>query len=444
KLTNFKGIKEFDLKANGHDLSIYGKNASGKTTIKDAFNWVLFDKDSQNRNTNGFNIKTIIDGKPVSKLNHEVELTLQIDDNTLVLKKIYKELWKKISGAPEATFSGHTTDHYINEVPSKKKEYDEKVSEIIDEESFRLLTDPEYFNNLHWKDRRDVVIELAGDITDEEVASNDKDLKELLSALNGNSMDDHKKIIAAKRNDINNEIEQIPVRVVEINRNLPDTTKLKKETIDNNVKELEAQIQDKNEQINKIKNESEVVEIKKKISKIETELNKVVTKHEDEQKQELYKLETRLSEEQTNLDLMRGKIRPLIQDKESIERDVETKNEQMNILREDFKVLTEKIEKENAKEFDEHAATCPTCSQELPKENIDKMIAEFNERKSRMLEGLEEDRRSINPKGKKLKTEVEKLEEEIESINKEIDKLTKDGEKKAADVEKLQKSIDKA
>src|SRR5699024_6132612 len=33
-------------------------------------------------------------------------------------------------------------------------------------------------------------------------------------------------------------------------------------------------------------------------------------------------------EEQTNLDLMRGKIRPLIQDKESIERDVETKNEQ--------------------------------------------------------------------------------------------------------------------
>src|SRR5699024_11892345 len=111
--------------------------------------------------------------------------------------------------------------------PSKKKEYDEKVSEIIDEESFRLLTDPEYFNNIHWKDRRDVVIELAGNITDEEVASNDKDIKELLSALNGNSIDDNKKLIAAKRNDINNEIEQIPVRVDEINRNLPDTTKLK-------------------------------------------------------------------------------------------------------------------------------------------------------------------------------------------------------------------------
>src|SRR5699024_8001162 len=143
---------------------------------------------------------------------------------------------------------------------SKKKEWGEKGSEIIDEESFRLLTDPEYCNNLHWKDRRDVVIELAGEITDEEVAYNDKDIKELLSALNGNSIDEHKKIIAAKRNDINNEIEQIPVRVDEINRNLPDTTKLNKESIDNNVKELEAQIQAKNEQINNIKNGSEVVE----------------------------------------------------------------------------------------------------------------------------------------------------------------------------------------
>jgi len=444
KLTNFKGIKSFELNAEGNDLKVFGANATGKTTIPDAFNWVLFDKDSNNRSTSNFDIKTIIDGKPVSKLNHEVELVLQVDENTLTLRKVYKEKWSKTRGSSTEDFTGHTTDHYINDVPSKKKEYDQKINDLLDEDSFRLLTDPSYFNNLHWKKQRDVLIDVAGDITDGDVVSTDKDLGKLLDVLNGNSIEDHKKIIAAKRTEINKEIEHIPIRIDEINHNLPDTSKLDEKVINTSIESLNAEITAKNEQMNSIKNGSEVVEIKKQISELEIEINKVKSNHEDEQKQDLYKLQTRLSEEETNLDLMRGKIRPLIQDKDSTNRDIEIKKEQMNQLREDFKVLTKKIEEESAKEFDEHAATCPTCSQDLPKENIDEMIAEFNKSKSKLLEQLEEDKQSINPKGKAFKEEVEQLESDIEAIEKDIEKLTKDGEKKASDVEKLKDSIAKA
>jgi len=48
-LKNFKGIRSFTLDAQGCDISVFGDNATGKTTLADAFMWLLFDKDSANR-----------------------------------------------------------------------------------------------------------------------------------------------------------------------------------------------------------------------------------------------------------------------------------------------------------------------------------------------------------------------------------------------------------
>jgi ATPase involved in DNA repair len=50
-LKNFKGIKDFTLEANGRNVNVYGDNATGKTTIFDAFTWLLYDKDSKNKKT---------------------------------------------------------------------------------------------------------------------------------------------------------------------------------------------------------------------------------------------------------------------------------------------------------------------------------------------------------------------------------------------------------
>jgi len=111
KLKNFKGIKNLDLKANGHDLNIYGDNATGKTTILDAFMWLLFDKDSQNRSD--FAIKTLTkDGEPIHHLDHEVEGTFEIDGETIEFKKVYREKWTKKRGSAVEEFSGHEVDHF--------------------------------------------------------------------------------------------------------------------------------------------------------------------------------------------------------------------------------------------------------------------------------------------------------------------------------------------
>ena len=249
-LTNFKGIKSFTLDAQGQDVNIWGDNATGKTTLYDAFLWLLFDKDSQNRKD--FEIKTIgPDGEYIHGLDHSVEATLEIDGaEILTLKKVYMEKWTKKRGSPKAEFTGHTTDYYIDGVPVKKSDYDAKIASIADENIFKLLTSPKYFNEqLHWQERRKLLLQVCGDISDGDVIASDSSLTQLPAILGNRSIDDHRKIIAARRTEINKELERIPVRIDEVQRGLPDIAGIDQAGTAARIAKLKEEIKAKQEQL---------------------------------------------------------------------------------------------------------------------------------------------------------------------------------------------------
>src|SRR5690606_25956670 len=160
------------------DLRIYGDNAAGKTTILDAFTWLLFDKDSQNKAD--FAIKTLDkDGEPIHHLDHEVEGVFEINGERIELRKVYREKWTKRRGSATEEFTGHETDHYIDGVPVKKSEYTQRVAEIAQEDRFKLLTSPLFFNDhMKWQDRRELLIEIAGDVTMDDIIKANPKLKD--------------------------------------------------------------------------------------------------------------------------------------------------------------------------------------------------------------------------------------------------------------------------
>ena len=221
KLTNFKGIRDFTLDAQGDNVSIYGDNATGKTTLFDAFLWLLFGKDSQNKKD--FDIKTLDPaGQALSGLDHEVEGIFEVKGQRLTLKKSFKEKWTKKRGAVIAEFTGHTTDHYIDGVPVPEKDYTAKIAEIAQEDIFKLLTNPGYFNEkLKWQDRRKILLEVCGDLTDAEVIASSESLSKLPTILGNRKLEDHRKVMAARRAEINKELEKIPVRIDEATKALP-------------------------------------------------------------------------------------------------------------------------------------------------------------------------------------------------------------------------------
>ena len=123
KLRNFKGTRDLTIDFNCKDTNIYGRNETGKTTIVDAFMWIFFNKDSSG--ASDFDIKTKNSyGEYLHNLEHSVEATLDVDGTETKFMKVYKEKYTKQRGSTTATFTGHTTDYFVDDVPKKKKEYD--------------------------------------------------------------------------------------------------------------------------------------------------------------------------------------------------------------------------------------------------------------------------------------------------------------------------------
>lgn len=218
QLRNFKGIRDLTIIPEGHDLSVFGDNATGKTTIADAYFWLLFGKDSQNRAD--FEIKTLDkDGHVVHNLDHTVEGVFAGATGTVRLAKTYREKYTKQRGSATAELTGHTTDYWINGVPVKKTDYDASVAEICNEQRFRLVSDPDYFNkSLSWQQRRQILLEVCGDVAPEDVFSANPELAPLREAMGEHSMDDYRKIAKAKLRELNEKIKTIQPRIDENTR----------------------------------------------------------------------------------------------------------------------------------------------------------------------------------------------------------------------------------
>lgn len=220
ELRNFKGIKEFTLDINGQNATVFGENGAGKTTLYDAFLWALFNKDSANRAD--FSVKPQDkNGNDINYLETEVVLHLFINGKPKILRKMLEEVWTKKRGESTKEFTGHQTSYWIDTVPVKKKEYTDQINAIIDENVFKLLTNPFYFcTQLKWEDRRKTLMEICGNVTDQDVIDSSDDLAPLQDILDGKSIDSQKKIIAEGVKKLNKDIESIPIKINELSRTL--------------------------------------------------------------------------------------------------------------------------------------------------------------------------------------------------------------------------------
>ncbi|RFA37061.1 hypothetical protein CAI16_03035 [Virgibacillus dokdonensis] len=460
KLVNFKGIKEFELPTNGQDLNIYAQNEGGKTTIFDAFTWLLFNKGS--KDNQDFGIKTIRNGEVVHNLNHEVEAVLDVDGKEYKLKKVFKEKWTQKKGSATKEFTGHTTKYFSRDVPISKKEYDDLIKEIIGtdqvdsflkrykkmkvENVFKLLTVPNFFvDGLHWKERRELLLEITGNISDEEILDSETKFEKLKNALNGNSIEDHKLVIASRKKEINDRLKVIPELINENHLNIPDLNGLDEQKIHKQIDKLSSEIDLKNDRISALKNGDEINDLKKQISNIDYEINNIRNEHAQNEKQEVFKLQARLQEEKSNLSILQGDVKGKMQQKSANDERIKDIERQLVELREQYKESQEQYRLQNELTFDhESNCVCPTCEQDLPEEKIEEAVANFNRNKSNLLEKIQGRIEGLNKKGPELAKKVEEIKKENDVVQADIDKITEQGSKKKEDIEKLEEKIKKA
>lgn len=383
ELLNFKGLKSFAINING-DVVIRGDNATGKTTVFDSVCWLLFGKDSLDRAD--FEIKTLDGGEPIHKVNHEVTGTFTLDEGgTVELKRVYREKYSSPRGG-EVTLTGHTTDYFVDGVPKKEKEYKEIVNSLVDENIFKLITNPLYFNETYsWQNRRKLLLEMCGDISDEDVIAEYSELKALTDILSGHSVDDHRKVVAAKKTAINKELDMIPVRIDEALRRKPtiDTPRdVLIQEISLATTTLETLEADKALLVNGhavVDTRAELRDVQRRLMARESEL------------QMEYKKQSALKSNE--YDMVVSELNNLSSKVESIKHRLDTSNRDIQRIESVIDELMHQRQQVNEDAFvmdiDE---ACPTCGQKLPAEQIqaarEKAETKFNLRKSKQLEEL--------------------------------------------------------
>ena len=405
ELLNFKGLKAFTINFNG-DVIIRGDNATGKTTVFDSVCWLLFGKDSLDRAD--FEIKTLDKGEPVHKVNHEVTGTFTLDEGgTVELKRVYREKYSSPRGG-DVTLTGHTTDYFVDGVPKKEKEYKEIVSSLIDESIFKLITNPLYFNETYsWQNRRKLLLEMCGDIDDISVINSRDDLRRLAELLAGRTVDDHRKVVAAKKTAINKELDMLPVRIDEAMRNKPeiasDNAKLIRdiETLSAGIGEVEKQKAIIQNGFSSTEKESKIRDINRQLevqrSKVLSDYHKQKQRLRDEYEAYLTKLKM------VEVDRDRCTDR-----RDELNKEIERESKRIATLQSEFDTF-------NAQQFNKES--CPTCGQALPADKQAVLETEFNTNKSKKLEEW----KGLIESAVKLK---ENYEEQQEIMVSKIDSLT--------------------
>lgn len=417
KLKNFKGIKNLEINFEGKNANIYGKNATGKTTVFDAFKWLFFDKDSSDRKD--FNIKTLDENnKPIHFLEHEVEAILLIDGVDMTFKKMLKEKWVTKRGETQQEFSGHETSYWIDEVPVKKKDYEEKINSLVPESLFKLITNPLYFNKqLKWQERREILTNISGNqITDEEILNANEEFKTLQQNLNGRSIEDYNKVVTSKIKDLNKEKEKIPIRIDELTNTLITEHDINYEELEKEKANCKVEIQKIDAEMTDIQTRAkENMKKADQLAAAKNELNtlklKLETEHSKQQSEATIKLESEKA-------ILESRKRNLAAELEERKQKVENaESSKQELYKKWDELLNTKLE------FDPNSFICPTCKREYPAEKKEELkgafINNFNEHK-------ESEKQRINKEGQALNSVIEENRNKIEEIQETIQKTEKE------------------
>lgn len=425
-LTNFKGIRSLEVNFDPEVTNIFGDNATGKSTMMDAFLWTLFGKDSQNRAD--FNIKTLdANGKALPKLEHEVVVVISVDGVETVFRRCYKENWVKKRGTAKEVMDGHSVDYFVDDVPYGKRDYDAKVSAICPEQLFRQITNPAYFPSLKMQEQRRMLFEIVGgditntDVFDELITIGNKDLyTPLINALNsGKTLDEYKKQIVSQKNKTKGEVADIPGRIEENNRNMPepeDWVALSSEIDEkeNEIKNIDSLIADRSkadeEEADRRRGVRQQIDDKyERMEEVKRQVKKVANTEHDKWYSDLSAKESEISNLKTDIRSLEDRL-------PTLNNSLEEYNSQRGILLQEYKAINSEIF-----EVDNSALVCPTCKRIFEGEDYASKLSEmqdaFQTNKSNRLKANVQ-------KGTTIKAKIEDLQKQIQTVEQTI------GEKK--------------
>lgn len=404
---NFKGIKSLDIDLTDNAV-ISGQNASGKTSIMDAVSWLLFDKDSAGNSK--FEVRPLdAEGNKVHQIDISVEGTFEADGKTYVLSKTQKENWVKKRGTENPVLQGNKNEFSVNGYPKSDKDYKAFVSALVDEDIFKLLTNPLAFPSLDWKKQRAILMSIVADIDNAEIGKDVPGFHLIAPELEVASLDDIKKKHTKERNELRKRQEEIPVRIDAL---FEQKQEVDERGINAEKDRLKAEIEEEKAKLPESSDKT-LTEINSKINALNNALYALKVKASEAQNKKYAELNA-------TIDALYEEWRTACTEAADKKREMDKAKDTVETLNRSIKNLQTNYRTVSAEEFDETQLVCKTCGQKLPKTRIESYRKQFAKNKADALSLIEADGKNMSVKRNAENERYEALQAELSELDKVV------------------------
>jgi DNA repair exonuclease SbcCD ATPase subunit len=458
RMENFKGIKSLDVNFS-NKTSIKGQNAVGKTTIFDAFTWLLFNKNSAGDEK--FNVRPLDkDGHRIDNVEIKVVGVIDVDGKEVELSKVQKQNWVKKRGTDTVTLQGNVNSFEIDGYPKSEAEFKAYISGLAQsEEMFKMLTNPQYFSSLKWKEQRDILMKLVAEVSDVELAQTDAKYAPLLDELEkAPSTDDIRAKFSKALSEWKKKQAEIPVRIDEAEKSKVDVDVAEQELLKADLERKIEAVDDRMENAG-----TEIGRLRGKEMQLQFDMSGITQVMNDELSAKRRGLDSAKDDATREFNDLHNQIQSAenqikANEKTISDTDAERKNLGVEYNAEFSKAFDEMpyLFDESKWVFDENSTVCSLCGQKLPEDKIEQLKADFESQKEKAKADAEEKLKAkrfkfdtdkkvelnrLNTIGTEKKELITELTKKNADLNTEIDALKKQEQDAIAKKEELSNQL---
>lgn len=423
---NFCGIKEFAFNFSPKTV-VCGANGLGKSTIRNAIFWVLYDKLANGNSATGIRPHDE-QGNDIDMIDIEVVLSVNIDGKDIELKKTQKQKWTKPRNSTEKRFDGNVNEFEVNGIPKKEKDYKDYIDSLIPLDVLMYCTNAMAFLGLDSKKRREKLLALEKDLSNDDVIATNPAFVELQSDLMDGTVDE---LLARSRKAIkeyNEELKSIPVRIDELTMSKVDVDV---DTLETEKQTLQAEI---DKEVSKASDsQGRVDEINDRLLQLSFDIGAIRTKCNDDYTRACYAIDNEMGSLCNQKEHSKGKREVAVNKLKVFESELESMKRRLEGVKERY-IATKGIK------FDENELICPYCGQEYTEEKQAQVKADFEKNNKEQLARITEEGEDTKNRILTVQKGIEDCKAQIAECDKEIaeiDAKSLELEKRVDEVQKI-------
>lgn len=430
-LENFANFENEEFSFNGKNAKIYGENGTGKTTTANSFTWLLFGK-----NIEGKTIKNIvpkdIEGNEQLHLTPTVKAELVIDGDDITLERRSEPIKKKDDYGMTVYSNSRTTTTYINGAKTKVTNYAAYIEQIISEDIFKLITNTNEFPRMNWKDKRDILFKISGEVSKDEIIETDSTFDILKDYESESDIENEAERVKTQLKDKKSELNNIPSKIQLLHKQIAD---IPEKDIQNEINKKETDLDNLREEKLKLENSDTTLEVKREISFKEDDIKRATDKYNEDNKRTIQRFDYELDVYDSDIKNHEKTLLDLEKNREKLKKEIVDKRNEWVKNKEFYNDV-------NALEFiPSEDNFCECCGQELPADELEahneKLHAEHNVKKSEQLEGLNNKLNELATEGKQKSETLKSITKDVQDTESVIEKLNDEVRIKNAQKERV-------